>query len=88
MLFLWLCFITGKSRANGNVQQLESLKNEQTLEKDDSKLGKASASFPNKTTKPLKIMLGRSFTLKGKDNEDRGEVETVPELSPHIIEKS
>ena len=35
-----------------------------------------------------KIMLGRSFTLKGKDNEDRGEVETVPELSPHIIEKS
>ena len=33
-------------------------------------------------------MLGRSITLKGKDNEDRGEVETVPELSPHIIGKS
>lgn len=30
-------------------------------------------------------MLGRSFTLQGKDNEDRGEVETVPELSSHII---
>lgn len=30
-------------------------------------------------------MLGRSFTLKGKCNEDRGEVETVPEPSPHII---
>lgn len=30
-------------------------------------------------------MLGHSFTLQGKDNEDRGEVETVPELSSHII---
>ena len=29
-------------------------------------------------------MLGRSFTLKGKC-KDRGEVETVPEPSPHII---